>query len=231
MFVKFTGMRDVADNIYSFVFEKPQKLSYTAGQFIELTIDHKDKDSRGSKRWFTLSSSPTEDELVITTKCIPEHISSFKQALLNLSPGTVVPMTSPMGDFVLPKDTNKELVFIAGGIGVTPMRSMIKYIVDTGEHRKVELIYGANSGGEVAFNDLFTSANIPYTRVIREGQKDEHDQDGTLDAARILELAGNNKDKTYYLSGPEPMIEAFKDGLEQLGVKNILCDFFPGYSK
>ncbi len=60
--------------------------------------------------------------------------------------------------------------------------------------------------------------------------QNEHDQEGTLDAARILELAGNNKDKTYYLSGPEPMVEAFRDGLKQLSVKNLICDFFPGYT-
>jgi len=87
----------------TFYFRPEQPLSYTAGQFTELTIPHKRPDERGLKRWFTLSSSPTSELLSITTKFNNDKSSSFKKALFGLKPGAELTMAEPMGDFVLPK--------------------------------------------------------------------------------------------------------------------------------
>ena len=113
-----------AENIVTFFFKPEQSVQYTAGQFVELTIPHNNPDKRGIKRWLTLSSSPKQALLSITTK-FASTSSSYKTALLKLEPGTELNMSSPIGDFVLPKLSQTPLIFVAGGIGITPFHSML----------------------------------------------------------------------------------------------------------
>jgi ferredoxin-NADP reductase len=195
---------------------------YTAGQFIELTIPHDNPDERGQKHWFTLSSSPTEPLPTITTKFPSEGpTSTFKQALQNLKPGDAVSMSDPMGDFVLPKDKTIPLVFVAGGIGVTPMRSMIKWLHDSQETRPITLIYAVADKKQLAFQPVFDEAGIEpvflYERLTPE---------------KILELAPDQPGQLYFISGPEPMVEALVEGLTKSGISEsrLVGDYFPNYS-
>lgn len=232
MRVTFDHVDNIAENIRMFWFRADRKPRHIAGQFIELRLPHEPKDKRGERRWFTLSSSPTEDLLAITTKFASENGSSFKVALSGLEPGAEVDMAEPMGDFILPKDPSTPLLFVAGGIGVTPMRSMIKFLTDSGESRPITLLYAANSPGELAFTDLFESAPITFIPVVSNDADAWTGQTGTLDAQRILDLGKPTDDTLIYLSGPEPMIESLESGLKDLGVnkKRLKTDFFPGYT-
>src|ERR1035437_6534264 len=99
-----------SDNIISFWFEPEKPMNYLAGQFIEINLPHPSSDDRGVKRWFTLSSSPSDAPLVSITTKFNDKSSSFKAALKNLKPGDMVDMSEPMGDFVLPKDPSIPLV-------------------------------------------------------------------------------------------------------------------------
>src|ERR1700693_2134326 len=101
MRVVYDHRHDEAANITTFYFKPESPVRYTAGQYIELTIKHEHPDDRGQKHWFTLSSSPTENYLSITTKFAAEKGSTFKKALRALPPGTELHMSEPMGDFVL----------------------------------------------------------------------------------------------------------------------------------
>ncbi|MBA3758069.1 FAD-dependent oxidoreductase [Candidatus Saccharibacteria bacterium] len=223
---------DTAKNIKTFWFKPAAPLRYTAGQFIELTLPHDNPDKRGTKHWFTLSSSPTEELLSITTKHASENGSTFKATLFGLEIGSEVTMSEPMGDFVLPKDTSIPLVFIAGGIGVTPIRSMIKWLHDTQEHRTVHLLYAAATIEDVAFRELFDMYGAPTDIILTEAPAGWTGHTGRLDAAKILEIAPNVDNKLYYLSGPEPMVEAIEKDLKNQGVnkRNIVGDFFLNYS-
>ncbi len=213
----------MAKNIYSFSFKPPKKPHYVAGQFVEMQLPHENKDKRGDKRWFTLSSSPTEDELIITTKILPESGSSYKTALANLNPGQEVNMSSPMGDFVLPKDKSVPLLFIAGGIGCTPFHSICQFVADRGEQRDIALVYVASSPEEIAFKGTFDKLGNKFIEITGE----------RTDAASILQKVGSLNDKTLvYISGPEPFVELLQAGFKELGVnkKRIHTDFFPGYT-
>ncbi len=183
MKVVYDRSEQIADHIYSYYFSAPQKPHYVAGQFTELRLLHDDKDSRGDRRWYTLSSSPTEDHLAITTKFAAQNGSSFKLALSRLQPGAELDFASPMGDFVLPKDPSIPLTFVAGGIGVTPFRSMLR------------LLYGTNREDEIAFRDELRSLGGSFKPVVAE----------PLSAGRILAEHGDGEGYIY-LSGPEPMI-------------------------
>lgn len=220
-----------AENITSFYFKPPKTVRYEAGQYIELTLPHDNPDERGIRHWFTLSSSPTEELLTITTKFATDRVSTFKQTLRALKPGDQVQMSDPMGDFVLPKDANRQLVFIAGGIGVTPMRSMIKWLHDKQQRRMIHLLYAAQTPEQFAFRELFNNYGLPTTLIVSDPPKGWQGETGRLSAELILKLAPNVDHKLYYISGPEPMVEKLRDDLEAADLKpeQIVGDYFPNY--
>lgn len=231
MRVTLDHVEEVAKNTMTFWFKPDRSVRYTAGQFIELSLPHDNADKRGIKRWFTLSSSPTENLLAITTKRTPENGSSFKEKLFSLKPGDTVMMSEPMGDFVLPIDTSVPLVFIAGGIGITPMRSMVKWLLDSQQQRTIHLMYAANHVEDVAFRDLFNEYGVPTDIFLTDPPKRWQERTGRLDAAAVLEISPNIDRKLYFISGPEPMVESLEKDMKNNGVdkRRIVCDFFPNY--
>lgn len=195
-------------------------MRFTAGQFTELRLPHQNVDDRGDKRWFTISSSPNEPLVSITTKFSPEHSSSFKQALRDLRPGSAVQLAEAMGDFVLPKDHSLPLVFIAGGIGITPMHSMVSYLRAVQEQRTITLLYMVNDRQELAFEETFTSYPMQFIPHV-----------GRLTAAEIVAITKPTATSLVYISGPEPMVESLFSELQSTGLPahQLIGDYFPGY--
>lgn len=221
MQVTLDHIEDVASNTKTFWFKPEHPVRYEAGQFIELTIPHDNPDERGIRHWFTLSSSPTDELLSITTK-LAEKPSSFKQHLFALHPNDQIHMSDTMGDFVLPKDKTTPLIFVAGGIGVTPIHSMAKYLHDTKQKRTTYLLYAAHSKDEVAFKDLFDKT-LTKTQYIT---------DKTLTSKDVLAISTQYSHPMIYLSGPEEMVEVFFAELKEAGVpgSRLVTDYFPGYA-
>ena len=221
---------------YSFVSEFP--LSFQAGQYLEWTLPHKNHDRRGIRRYFTLASSPTEPELKLGLR-IPAKSSRFKEEIGEMKPGDVIYATSLDGDFILPKDvTNHPLVFIAGGIGVTPFRSMVKYLLDTlPEEEKMELtlFYCNKHQEESAWSDLWEEAQerlgMQTVQVVDEPNNQWSGETGFLTRAMLEKYLGDDlKRHRYYLSGPPAMVQAYTTLLKGVGVphRRIIKDFFPG---
>jgi len=233
MNVTFDHSEPVAHNIKTFWFKPEKPMRYIAGQFTELYLTHPDADNRGQRRWFTISSSPTDPLVSITTKFASQHGSTFKQTLAALKPGTPLKLAEAMGDFVLPKNPATKLIFVAGGMGITPMHSMIKWLLDTGEKRDIHLIYAVTEQDELAFEPLFKQYGCQLTTVIKQPPSSYKGETGSLDANRILELAGDDGESLFYLSGPEPMVEAFTKDLKAKGVdkRRLVTDYFPGYEQ
>jgi ferredoxin-NADP reductase len=179
-----------------------------------------------------LSSSPSEDLIAITTRFATEHGSSFKTALRQLKPGDNVTISEPMGDFVLPKDSTIPLVFIAGGMGITPMRSMIKWLVDKNEKRSVHLLYAIQDPSQLAFQDLFAEYDLEPEVMVSQPPAGWKGHTGHLSAETILDFAGHGPEQLIYLSGPEPMIESLHKQLIEQGVNpnRLVEDYFPGYT-
>src|SRR5262249_8133197 len=157
--------------------------------------------------------SPTDPLLSITTKFARERSSTFKQTLRQLRPGAPLKLAEPMGDFVLPKDTTIPIVYVAGGIGITPMHSMVKFLLDSGEHRDIHLIYAVTHLEEAAFLPLFKQYGLQLTLVVAEPPAEYKGETGSLNADRILQLAGDDGKSLLYLAGPEPMVERFTKDL------------------
>ena len=237
MKLKFEQREDVAEQIASFWWSGNQTVTFKAGQYMKWLLPHAGSDDRGTMRFFTISASPTEGKLAFTTKFNPEHPSTFKAAVQQLEPGDEIEAIGPQGEFVLPDDITQPVVLVAGGIGVTPYRSMIKSLLDGQVRRSVELIYAARAESELAFRPLFEAygkLNPDFTVKFVVDQPGEGwtGETGQLSDERIAGLVGGQwQEKLIYLSGPEPMVEALEKGLIEAGAakNNLRTDFFPGY--
>lgn len=236
---KLVGMKAVLDhtrdetaNIRTFYFKTERPLQYTAGQYTELTVPHLHPDKRGTRHWFTLSSPPGQETATITTKYAgDDKSSSFKKALLKLKPGAELNMADAMGDFVLPKLIQTPLVFVAGGIGITPFHSMLEWLAATGEKRPIKLIYGVSNEDEIIFQDTFDKAGIRATIVVSKPTPAWGGERGRLSAELILGLGEPTDDTLIYVSGPEPMVQKLAKDLRAAGVdkRQIVTDEFPNY--
>ncbi len=223
---------DETDNIRTFFFRPDRPVHYTAGQYTELTLPHKNPDKRGIRRWFTLSSAPENEFLTITTKFAGQKGSTFKRALHGLKPGTEVHLAEPMGDFVLPKLIQTPLVFVAGGIGLAPFHSIAGWLEATREARPITFLYGVRSEDEIIFEDTFRRIGIDPKIIVSDPSPAWGGERGRLNAELILALAKPSHDALIYISGPEPMVQALHHDLQAAGVRkdHLVSDEFPNYT-
>ncbi len=204
--LKLKEKKEIAENIWEFVFSSPEKLKFKAGQYAEWTLPLTASDSRGNRRYFTIASAPSEENIHLGIR-VNKDGSSYKKALLAMNLGDSIAISQISGDFTLPEDKNKKLVFIAGGIGVTPFRSMIA----SDNTRDVILFYLAANPNAFAYKDIFAQTKTIYT--------------DKLDPEVLKEY----KDRMFYISGPNGMVDMYKKTLTDMGVKEIITDYFPGY--
>lgn len=229
--------RKVATDTYEFAFERPN-FSFLPGQYMEWTLPHGNIDSRGNRRYFSLSSSPTEDELSMSIRFYSPP-SSFKRKLLGFINGSKIVATQLAGDFIMPKDLSKPLVFIGGGIGIAPFKSMIKYIIDKNIKVNIIIIYANRHDDDIAFKELFDKAKqygVKTIYILTDKNKiplNWEGQSGYITIDFIKKEIPDFDKRLFYLSGPQIMIENFVLILKKLGLKNsqIISDFFPGYSE
>lgn len=226
----------LSPDVYEFVFGTEQGVSYKPGQYMEWTLAHPHTDSRSVRRYFTLSSSPTEQEIKMGVKFY-EPASSFKKALLNMNTGESLVASQLAGDFTLPRNKNKKLVFIAGGIGITPFRSMVQYLIDREEKRNITLLYSNKTPADAVYADLFSQAEqeIGLKTIYAFSDKGIQLPQGAvsrIDAQLIMQKIPDYMDRIFYISGPQGMVTSFKDILLYMGVKrsHIKTDYFPGFA-
>lgn len=232
MEVIYDHSEKVAHNTRTFWFRAPHKPDYQAGQFIELYLPHANADNRGQKRWFTLSSSPSEDFLAVTTKYTPAKSSSFKRQLFSLAAGNVANISQPIGDFVLPKDQRVPLVFIAAGVGITPVRSMIVWLADKGERRDVHVIYCLRNRASAAFRDIFESYGAKLDLVLSRQSPSSSGHSNIINSSLVNELIHDASGKLLYISGPEQFVEKLEADIRRSGVSadQLVLDYYHGYT-
>lgn len=219
-----TEKENLVDNIWAFRFTPPQPLTWIPGQFIRVELDHDNPDDEGTKRFFTVSSAPYEKIVQITTRVTD---STFKQALAALPIGGVLPMIKePDGDFIW-QNSNRPLIFIAGGIGITPFYSILKQRHHDNQPLNATLIYSGrdeNLPFKAEF-DKWSKAYPEFTVKYVIGER--------LTAEKLAEVYPPINSSVVYLSGPEPMVEAIGADLERSGLSHdqLEQDFFPNYSE
>jgi ferredoxin-NADP reductase len=234
--LKLSSHRRLTPGIQEFQFQSNRPIHFRAGQYLEWTLPHLHPDSRGSRRYFTVASSPTESEVRLALRVGPGRVSSFKTALQSLRPGARLSAMGPAGDFVLPPDSDQKLVWLAGGIGITPFRSQARYLLDRGEQRDIVLLYFAASPEDFAYrDDLEQAAKIGLTTHCILFPADPAATwtglRGPLTPELLERLAPHYQDRAFYLSGPAGFIRAQRRLLASLHIprRRIRTDDFPGY--
>lgn len=219
-----------------FIFNPNQKLAYQPGQYMEWTLPHTKTDSRGNRRYFTLASSPTEENVRIGVK-FEEQGSTYKEAMLKMSSDSWVVADQIAGDFTLPKNSNQKIAFIAGGIGITPYRSMIKYLIDKNESRDIVLIYAANTKSDFVYTNIFERARhlgIRTIYVITDNNQpivSPNFRSGRINQKLIKTEVPDYLDRLFYVSGSHTIVNNVSQILRSIGLpkKQIKTDDFSGY--
>ena len=219
--------RTIALDTIAFAYHRPRGLKYEPGQYLELTLPLTKSDRRGNRRYLSFASSPTEEEILIVAR-FPKEPSAFKQLWKTHVPGDTVLASEISGDFVLPRQNDKKVALISGGIGVTPFRSMIQAIIDTEAPRDLVLVDAHSKPEHRVFADVFDHASqVPGVRVVHA----DTERTGRLDASFLSANLPDLKNRTFYLSGSPGFVDAVKKALRSLKVSRfrIRSDFFPGY--
>ncbi len=227
--------RQIGPRLYDYIFTVDARPPYQAGQYMEWTLPHAHADDRGNRRTFTIASSPTEDKVHLGVKFY-EPSSSFKRALFAMEPGEQLWAGHITGDFVLPADTAQPLVWIAGGIGITPFRSMMQYMVDTKQRRDVVLFYAVSNPDELVYTEVADAAAVCGVRLIpvltaNGVPKGWNGLTGVLTADMIAKEVPDYATRHFYLSGPNAMVMNYRSLLHGMHIprRRVTTDYFSGY--
>ncbi len=210
-----------SEEIYSFIFSAPKLPKWRAGQHAIFTLPNKDVSGK-SYRPFSVASAPSEGVIRIST-IISKNPSSFKENLLSLQSGQLIRMRGPYGEFCIKKHM-KKVVGVAGGIGITPFRSLINDLVKKDSAVDFTLIYSAKPGLHTFKDELdILIKDKPNLKIIYTNTPDE------VNTALDEQIATNHNRAYYFLSGSPGMITALKKSLKQKGIRKIISDPFKGY--
>jgi ferredoxin-NADP reductase len=213
-------------DVVSFVFDPPSGFTWSAGQYMKVTLPHDNPDNRGIERWFTIAAPPYEKSPRITTRIFKDRPSSFKSALNKLEPGDPLEVELPGGDFIL-GDGGEDLVFIAAGVGITPFHAILSDLDHDGEMPNILFLYGVTMDDPLFHRELgglaskYPSLKVQY--LVDPARVDEE---------AIRKFVPDTKSPHYFVSGPEPMVNSVHKILLDLGVSagNIEVDHFSGYT-
>ncbi len=228
-------IREESTQVSTFVFTPDSPISYRAGQHLSIRLPHENPDERGTIRSFSLSSSPTEEYLSITVR---RGVSSFKKTLFSLPLGSTIEARGPGGGFILREEDLGHHVMIAGGIGITPFRSMLTNVCDSHLTMPITLLYSNKTPEEIVFKnylDHFSAKNsqikIIHTITRPEGAETVwNGRTGRIDET-LIRQSSTDGDR-YYVCGPLPFVEAMVNLLGTMGIPidRIHYEKFTGYS-
>lgn len=225
----------VASGTMAFHFEKPSGFEYRAGQFGDLTLlNPPETDAKGNTRGFSFVGAPFESDLVVATRM---RDTAFKRVLRDLPEGTELVLDAPYGDFRLHKTESTPAVFLAGGIGITPVHSILTQAAHDHTTHPITLLFANRRASEAAFLNDFrslakTSAHFRFVPVAtQEAPPDWIGERGHINAEMIHRHVPNLATPIYYLVGPEGMVKAMRALLLEMGANedNIRTEEFGGY--
>jgi len=232
--LQLTHIQRISDHVYNYIFAPERPFKFLPGQYMEWTLADVPFDSRGNRRTFTIASSPTEPSVQLGVKYY-EPASAYKTTLASLQPGDHIYASQLAGNFTLPQNRNAKLAFIAGGIGITPFRSMIKYLTDQNLASDAILLYVVSDPREFAYSQVLNDARRIGIRTVSIVTKADHELPGVvigkLSPQLIAHLIPDFAGRLFYVSGPNTMVDATKQHLRTLDIEDdhIKTDHFSGY--
>ncbi|HHX36208.1 MAG TPA: FAD-dependent oxidoreductase [Gammaproteobacteria bacterium] len=235
--VKLERKQDIANGTMAFYFEKPKGFIHKAGQYADLTlIDPAETDAEGTVRTFTLANAPYEESLMFATRM---RDSAFKRELKTMPIGTQLTLDAPHGSFTLHNDASIPAIFLTGGIGLTPARSIILQAAHDKLPHKIFLFDSNKRPEDAVFLDELMQAqkhNPNYTFIGTMTQMEKSNrawegETGFIDEDMLLKYIDDLTVPIYYLVGPREMVYAMVEMLLIAGVDddNIRTEEFSGY--
>jgi ferredoxin-NADP reductase len=212
-----------------------EDVEFKPGQYFFVTLpDVGYQDERGLRRHITVVTSPNERGVLGFATRMRD--SAFKRSLREVPPGTEVEVEPPKGDFVLPEETSRPLVFVAGGIGITVFRSMLRYIREERLPHRVTLVYSNRDRESTAFLDELRELEqeIPDFRLVLTMTQDSgwDGESRRIDAQFFRDYLGDDLNEyTFLVAGPPGMVEGMQEALAEVGVKeeNVVAQRYSGY--
>jgi len=223
------AIKKEAGDAKTFKFGLNEEFSFKPGQYINMTLDLAG-DPRGNTRSFSIASSPTEKGFILITTRI--SASPFKQKFDSLPIGARVKIRGPMGNFIL--DEGRNAVLLSGGIGITPLRDMIKYATDRKLEVKIVLLYSSRTPEGIIFKDDLEqmkklNPSLEIINTISDDAPGWKGRRGRIDANLVKEVMPESP--VFYICGPPAMVEAMEGILKEMDIDegSIKTEEFVGY--
>jgi ferredoxin-NADP reductase len=234
---KLKDRKEVAEGTTAFRFEKPSGWTFKAGQYLDVTLlDPSETDSEGNMRSFSIASAPHEETLMVATRM---RDTAFKRVLRTMPFGTAVKIEGPSGDLILQNDSTRAAVFLAGGIGITPFRSIVRWAAKEKLPQRVFLFYSNRQPKDAAFLAELQSLekdNPKYKLIasMTEMEKSHQPWNGETGLINQEMLGRHLKDAVspiYYIAGPPAMVKGLQEMLREARIKDddIRAEEFAGY--
>lgn len=235
--VKLKERQTLAENTLGFIFEKPQGFAFKAGQFCSVMLPNpENKDRKEVIRSLSLASPPYSNELMIVTRL---RNSAFKRSLQTLPIGSEIQLNASYGTFTLHENEMIPAVFLTGGIGIAPIRSMLLQATKDKTSHRIFLFYSNRRPEDAVFLEELRhiQRENPFYRLIatmtqmERSKQDWHEATGYIEKNMIIQYLSDLTKPIYYIVGPSQMVKALRETLTILGVMetNIRTEEFAGY--
>ena len=234
---KLAGRQEIAEGAMAFHFEKPSGWTFEAGQAVDITLlTPSETDAEGNTRTFTIASAPYEKSLMVATRM---RDTAFKRVLKVMPVGAAVQMEGPAGDLTLHRDAARTAVFLAGGIGITPFRSIAFAAAREHLPHRIFLFYSNRRPEDAPFlAELQTlekeNPNCTLIATMTEMEKSHrswHGETGLIDKEMLARYLKDATSPIYYIAGPPEMVKGLHMTINESGVDevDIRTEEFSGY--
>lgn len=234
---KLKDRKEVAERTSAFRFEKPSGWTFKAGQFIDMTLlNPSETDSEGNTRGFSIASGPHEETLMVATRM---RDTAFKRTLKTMPIGSAVKIEGPFGDLTLPNNAIRTVVFLAGGIGITPFRSMLVRAAEEKLSHRIFLFYSNRRPEDAPFLEELQTLereNPNYKLIasmteMKKSQRPWNGETGLINQEMLTRHLKGAGTPIYYIAGPPAMVKGLHEMLNKAGVDDddIRAEEFAGY--
>jgi ferredoxin-NADP reductase len=234
---KLVSRQEVAERTTAFRFEKPSNWTFKAGQALDMTLlKPSETDTEGNTRAFSIASGPHEETLMVATRM---RDTAFKRVLKTMPLGSAVQIEGPFGDLTLHNNVKRTAVFLAGGIGITPFRSMVFRAAKEKLSHRIFLFYSNRRPEDAPFLDELQALekdnpNYKFVASMTEMAKSHQSwqgEVGCLDPEMLSRYLKDAVSPIYYVAGPPEMVKGLLTMIHEAGVDddNIRAEEFAGY--
>jgi ferredoxin-NADP reductase len=234
---KLKRREEVAERTMAFHFEKPSGWTFKAGQAMDMTLlAPSETDAEGNTRAFSIASAPHDESLMVATRM---RDTAFKRVLRTMPLGTAVKIEGPFGDLTLHNKAARTAVFLAGGIGITPFRSILfRAAIEKLPHR-IFLFFSNRRPEDAPFLEELQALEkenphykfIPTMTEMAKSHRPWNGETDQINKGMLSKYLNNAASPIYYIAGPPPMVKGLHEMLNKAGVDDddIRTEEFSGY--